>query len=1124
MIRSLAILWLTCLSLTSFAQEQKTITGTLRDEASGNSIPSGTVSVKGTKLAVGTDVNGSFRIRTSTNNPTLIFTSVGYEPKQVEYTGTDALNITLKSKNAALTEVVVTAFGTRQSTSKLPYASQQINGAELAKAPSPNVLNSLQGKLSGVRIDQGTGGAGSSSRIRIRGNTSLSGNQSPLFVIDGVLLKPEVTGPETWSDNNNVDFGNILKNINEDDIESVSVLKGSAASALYGSGAQNGVILITTKKGRGGNGLGVSFNVTQMWDKAYKGPDLQYEFGGGISPTFQKDASGNDILDPDWSPYYDFGPKLDGHTIKDLDGRLRPWSPYKVIDYFQTGSQTNYNVAMQGGTDRSSFRASYSKNITDGIIPNGAKFDRDNFSIRGTQKIGKIFDIDATITYTQTKNKNPIRQVSNYNPIFRFNYYRANSIDWNYWINNYTDKANGGQITGANDPYGLGLFLWSTYNNNQSSAEDNLRANVDVTTHITPWLTLLTRGNLSNYNTKNEKQFLGNGANYTNGYYGLYINDRKSYRFQGLLTASKQITADFQGSITVGAETNKDQRNDIIDMETTGGLNPSNPFYFNLNNGINPPRFAPGHAIYNPAKLTNAMYTYGDITWRDLLTLTYSVRKDYNSTLILANGTGDYSFVYPSVGGSFVFSKLLKDKAAFSFLSFGQLRGSYGVTGKDYDPWKLNQVGNYAIGGTDEVVNNGAGTTTVPHIGFTSATLPNKNLKNEKTKEYEFGANLRFFDNRLGVDFTYYNKNTYNQILELPVSPEIGANTALFNVGQIRNNGIEILLNAVPVRTKDFSWNFNMNFTRNHNTVVSLADGVTSRDLLDAFGNDVRAIAQPDKEYGAVYSKFSFAYYQARDANGNPIDNPSNGKRVIGSPPNGSNGYSFLRSGDYTPGLVQDKYLGSIMEKFLAGTYQTFRYKDFSLNVQIDAKVGGLMASGTHQYGSSNGAFSFTLPGRDKDHGGIEYTDANGNKQQDGIIPDGVFADGITSTNGTDLGGMSWKEAFDKGLVAPKPAWQYYEDLTQWSSGIREFSVFENSWVALREVSFGYNLPKSVASKIKVNNLRVTLIGRNLTYIWKNAKGGINPEGLSSNGPAAFAEYGGVPYVRNLGFSINADF
>lgn len=1108
-------------SFSCFAQEQKAITGTLRDETTGNPIPSATVSIKGTKSATTTNASGYFRLRTSVANPTLIITSIGYEAKQLDYTGSDPIAVSLASKNSALTEVVVTAFGSQQATSKLAYASQQIGAKELATAPSPNVLNSLQGKLSGVRIDQGTGGAGSSSRIRIRGNTSLSGNQSPLFVIDGVLLKPDVTGPETWSDNNNVDFGNILKNINEDDIQSVSVLKGSAASALYGSGAQNGVVLITTKKGRVAKGLGVSVGITQMWDDAYKGPDLQYEYGGGISTTFAKDAAGNNILDPAVSPYYDFGPKFEGQTIKDLDGRMRTWQPYKVIDYFQTGSQSDYNVALQAGTDRSSFRASYSKNITNGIIPNGAKFDRDNFSVRATQKIGNIFDIDASITYAESKNKNPVRQVSNFNPIFRFNYYRANSIDWDYWINNYQDKVNGGRISGSNDPYGLGAYLWTTYQNNQASNEDNLRANVDLTTHITPWLSLLTRGNISNYNTKIEKKFLGDGANFTNGYYGLNTSRYKSYRLQGLLTATKQLSGDIQGSITLGAETNKDQIGDLINANTNGGLSTTNPYFYSLGNSVNKADITQG---YRPARLTDAIYTYGDVTWKDMLTLSYSVRKDYNSSLTLANGTGDYSFVYPSVGASFVFSKLLEDKPQFNFLSFGQLRASYGVTGKDYDPWKLNQVGNYKIGGTSEIVNSGLGVTTLPFAGFTSSVLPNKNLKNEKTKEYEVGTNLRFFANRLGIDVTYYNKNTFNQILELPVPQEIGGNSALFNVGQIRNEGIEILLNATPVSTKDFSWNFNVNFTRNHNTVVSLATGVSSYDLLDAFGNDVRALAEPGKQYGAVYSTYAFAAYQARDANGNAIDDPRNGQRVLGTAPNGSNDYTFLRSKDYDQGLVKDKYLGTIMEKFLAGTYQTFRYKDFSLNVQIDAKVGGLMASGTHQYGSSNGAFAFTLPGRDAAHGGLSYTDANGEKKDDGIIPEGIFQNGVTSPNGTDLSGMSWQQAYDQGLIKPKPAWQYYEDLTQWSSGIREYSVFDNSWVSLREVSVGYNLPKTLSSKLKVNNLRVNIIGRNLAYIWKNAKGGINPEGLSSNQPAAFAEYGGIPYVRNVGFSVNADF
>lgn len=1104
------------------AQGKKTITGTVYDSLN-KGLPDVSVHVKNSKTGAVTDAQGNFRIAAGAGD-VLQFSSIGYEAQEVAVGNSSNVSVTLKSASNSLNEVVVTGFGSRTNTRKLSYATQEIKATELQTAPSPNVLNSLQGKLAGVRIDQGTGGAGSSSRIRIRGNTSLTGNQSPLFVIDGVLIKPGISGPESWSDNNNVDFGNILKNINEDDIESISVLKGSAASALYGSGAQNGVILITTKKGTG-RGLGVSVNITGMWDKAYKTPDFQTEYGGGISPTFEKDADGNNILDPDWSPYYNFGPKIDPNVmVKDLDGHMRPWKNYDFLDFFQTGGQQNYNVALTGATENSSIRASFSKNISTGLIPNGSKLDRNTFTVRGTQKLGKIFNVDVSATYAQSKNTNPTREVSNYNPLFRFTYYRANTTDWNYYLKNYMDTVNGGQVQGAADPYGVNTFLWTTFQNNQYSYDDNLRANIDFTTYIRPWLTLLTRANLNNYDVRIEKKFLGSGAGYANGYYYVQNSQTRNYRFQALLTASRNLTDDLTGSLTLGAEKNKDKLGMVLTQNTNGGLSTNNPFFFNLSNSVNPISTTQS---YSPSRLTNAIYAYGDFTWRNMLTLNYSVRQDYNSTLTYADGTGKYTFVYPSVGASFIFTELLKNSSALDFLSYGQLRASYGITGKDYDPFALNQIGNYNLQGADEIVGPDGSVTTIPHAGFTNLTLPNKDFKNEKTKEIEIGANLKFFNNRLGIDVSYYNKNTYNQILALTIPAETGGNNAIFNVGQVRNQGLEILLNATPIQRTNFSWNFIANFSTNKNTIISLAPGIAQYNLLTAFGADVRAIAEPGKQYGAVYSGYSFAYYQATDGDGKPIDDPNNGKKVIGNAPNGSDGLTFLRAQDYGPGLVHDKYLGTIMEKFIAGTYQTFTYKDFTLGFQVDAKVGGLMASGTHQYGGSNGSFTYSLPGRDAAHGGIEYTDDQGVVQHDGIIPDGVFGQGVTANvNGQtiDLAGLTWQEAYESGYVKPKPAWQYYEDLTQWSSGIREYSVFDNSWVALREVAIGYNLPKKISSKLKMNNLRVNLIGRNLTYIWKNAKGGINPEGLSSNNAAAFAEYGGLPYVRSLGFSLNANF
>ncbi|HET7899502.1 MAG TPA: hypothetical protein VFL47_17565, partial [Flavisolibacter sp.] len=380
--------------------------------------------------------------------------------------------------------------------------------------------------------------------------------------------------------------------------------------------------------------------------------------------------------------------------------------------------------------------------------------------------------------------------------------------------------------------------------------------------------------------------------------------------------------------------------------------------------------------------------------------------------------------------------------------------------------------------------------------------------------------------NRLAFDVSYYKKNTFNQILPLSIPVEGGASGRIVQAGNIQNQGVELLVTAVPIRSKNFTWNAIVNFTRNRNKIIELYPGVPSYDLELAFGADVVAKAIEGKEYGIVETGYGYATYQAKDANGKPIAHPNNGMKVIGSAPNGVTGgaYTFMRSQDYDG---SKKQLGTIMEKYLLSTTQEFHYKNFNLNVFVDSKIGGLMASATHQYGSANGSFENSLFGRTTESGGVDYTLPNGTVRHDGIIPDGVLNDGITVNSGgqnVNLGGMTYAEAVSKGLLKPIPAYVYYENLSQWSSGIREYSIFENSWVALREVSVGYNLPSSIVNKIRFTSLRVSLIGRNLGYLYKTAKDGINPEGIYTNRASGFAEYGGWPYVRSLGFNVNATF
>ncbi len=1126
------------------AQEKKTILGTVQD-STGLGIPGVSVSLTGTKSGVVSDAQGNFKISVPLSATSLKVSSIGYAIEEVPIGSNNSVLVTLHSVDKALSEVVVTGFGARKDTRKLSYSVTEVKGSELTKTNNANIVDALQGKVAGVYIAQGAGGPSSSAKIRIRGNSRLDPNTQPLVVIDGVIITPGTSGADSWGVTQ--DFGNIIKDLNPDDYESITVLKGAAASALYGSKALNGVLLITTKKGTARKGLGVSVAHNESYDKAYKGPDFQNEYGGGISTKFATDAQGNRVVDPSASAYNDpdgafsFGPKFDGKPVKDLDGRIVPWVANKPLDFFQTGKYINTNVAVEGGTDRSTFRFSYSNLYNSSVVPDNY-LKRNSFSLRATQKISKFINLDATVNYTTNKILNPINQGGNNSPLFAFTYLAPRNADLNYYRTHYIDSANGGlrnfRTNYTNDPYFLASTYWSFFANQVTRTENNFLANVDVTAAITPFLNLLVRSNINTYSDNTQSKnpgylpgFTGEGKALFNTVpnYQIDQNNYKNIREQLLLTFSKDLNKDFNLNATIGGEVQRSFGGIFSRAFTNGGL--TTPGIYTLSNSINAPtiyinNLNQGAPVTIRKTITTSDYFYGDLSWKNMLTLNFSVRNDLSSALTYADGHGDYSYVYPSVGLAWVFTELPYFKNSNSIISFGKLRASLGYTGYPATPWVTNQTGNYGLTGTFN--NNGTNNQQV--YTFNGSTLPNSNLKNELNREFEFGTDIRFFNNRLGFDIAYYKKNTFNQIISLPASVESGVSSKLINAGNIQNQGIEVLLTATPIKTRNFNWNTTVSYTRNRNKIISLAPGVNSYQLELAFGADVVAEAIPGSTYGTVLSGSAFATYQAKDASGNNISNPNNGKRVIGSPPlrdyeaGGGQYYTFLRSQDYDG---SQKTLGNIMEKYLFATTQEFDYKAFNLSFQIDGKIGGLMASATDQYGGQSGAFKSSLFGRDAEHGGVTYTDASGVKHDDGIIPDGVLNTDISVTSGgqtVNLGGMTYADAVSKGYLKPIPAYAYHYNLTTWASGIRAYSVFENSWVALRQVSVGYNLPSSISKKLSVNNLRVSLIGRNIGYLYKTAKDGINPEGTYNNDASGFAEYGGLPYVRSLGFSINANF
>ncbi len=1088
----LLLIFLFTTSLSAWAQTGS-LSGTVQDNK-GAAVPGASVVVKGTNTGTTSDSEGKFRLNVTQANPTLVVSAIGYLRQEVAVANQTVITITLQEDAKALTEVIVTGFGIKQEARKLSYAAQEAKGLDLQRANSANLVNALQGKIAGVQIDQGSGGPMSSSRIRIRGNASLNSNTQPLFVIDGVLVRPGTTGADSWGAAQ--DFGNIMKNFNADNVESMSVLKGAAASALYGSEALNGVVLITTKQGRQQKGLGVNFNHTTSLETAYRFVDVQNEYGAGISPNFAKGADGVDQVVNNTSSWpYSFGPKLDGRMVRDLDGRMVPWVANNPLDFFQTGKFINNNLSVEGANERGSFRASYSNLYNTTIMPGGAEMKRNNFNVRATQKLGKVFNLDVSADYTINDNLNPIRQGGTFNPVFRFVYGRPRSFDIDYWVNNYESPTGGRKVNTA-DPYNISPFLWQTFHYNTTRNERVFRGNIDVNMNFTPWLTGLLRANLQNEQYNTENKFEGDMQGF-NGEYSEFSLSNNQSRIQGVLTLNRDLSSSVHLNLSAGGETNRVLGGRDYRVTTNGGLRL--PGVFALSNSVNT---LIGSGVLNPSSRKDAMYAYGDVSFKDQLFVNFTARQEFSSTLKYANGAGRKDYFYPSLGVAWDFTQTFKNLA--NTLSFGKLRASYGFTGSDIDPWTLNRDGFYSAGSIFNSING-----QIQRYGFRDNILANPNIRSRRAREWEVGADVRFFDNRLTLDVAVYNKLTTNEMFRLPVAQESGTTSRTINGGRILNRGVEFILSGTPIKNKDFQWTTSFNFSRNRNKILELADGIDTYELSLAFGADVRSVAKAGGDYGTIVSTYAYA----RDPQG---------RKLIGAASGTNGGYlTYLRSGAAGQG---SKELGTMMENFLLSNVNTLRYKNFSATFQLDSKIGGVMASSTHAYGSAFGSFKNSLPGRDAEHGGIAFTDNQGVQRNDGIIPDGVLAAGVkANVDGVqvDLGGMTYQEAVDKGYLKPIPAYAYYDNLSNWGSGIREYSVFENSWVAVREASIGYDVPSALLNRIKVQSLRVSIVGRNLGYLYRTAKDGINPQGLLSNRAGEFAEYGGLPFSRNIGVSVN---
>ncbi len=1118
-------------TLAGFGQQRRTITGTLQDNK-GVPVSGASVVEKGTPNGTTSGADGAFTLSVL-NNAVLTISAIGFETQDVN-TGTNAsVSVVLNPASTELGGVVVTALGVAKQRRELGYSVTELKGSEVARTNEINPINALQGKVAGVQIDQGAGGLFGNSKIVIRGNSTLGTNNQPIFVVDGVIMDNGTFG------GTGRDFGNDFKNLNPEDFASVSVLKGSAAAALYGSRAINGVVLITTKKGSSGKGMGVSVTQSVNVSDPYAGPDFQNEFGGGTVGAFftdnrepnykPEDAWRTKVfpIDPLTGEAYidrqiyreleNWGPRMLGQEVRNYDGTMTRYvaQPNNFLDAFETGIGSNTNIALDGATEKSTFRLSYNHNQGKGVVPTN-KFTKNAFDVRATHQLTKTITIDASAAYSNFAGENPPRlggldAFASYNFGKLFTWMLPRNYDTKYWRRkeNYTSILGGApQLNDPNEPNKApeSRFWFNLYENKYLQNEQLLRGRINVTANLTSWAKLIVEGNINNVYIKKENKELGELQNFAGGLYGIGFEQKKSNFMKAMLMMNKDFNDDFSVSGYVGAEQQRFE-NTFSYNETRGGLNyPGNYFITNSRE----PGFV--EAGISSSKKFNSLYASADFGWRNMVFLQATWRGDWSSALTYSDGSGNNFFNYPALSASWIFTDAFKSLP--SFISYGKLRGNIAWLGADTDPFTINP--GFAFNGFNRA-NGGS----VPTSTFNSSFVLQENLQPSRKFSRELGLEMRFLKSRVGFDFTYYQDNTKNQILPIDAPFESGATSILINAGNIQNKGIEISIDATPVSTSNFRWNTAVNYSRNRNKIIELYPGRTEYQLPGTDVGEISSWAVVGGSYGALRTLIQSTPYQAKDGSGNNISDPKNGLPIL-------TWRSDARAAFPARSNVWQN-VGDMNAKFRGGWDNTFTFKNFSLNILIDAKIGGDFALMSYRQGTHSGVFPNSIFGRDAQSGGITFTSKYDNQTyDDGRIVEGVFAPGqmITQPDGSqvNVGGMSFKEAYDAGYVEPTHTPQFFYRYGSSSTGVSDFWVLENSWISLRQVALSYNFPKTLTQRLKLNNLSFAVIGRDLLYLYQTLPYNFNPASNSSNNTAFSGENGFLPKTRNITFTLRTTF
>ncbi|MBW6489907.1 MAG: SusC/RagA family TonB-linked outer membrane protein [Lentimicrobium sp.] len=1069
---------------------QITVSGTVTSSEDGKGIPGATVLVKGTTVGVITDIDGKYSLGVPASGRSLVFSFVGMKAKEVMIAGQRTIDVTLDPDVMDIEGVVVTALGISRDKKSLGYAVENVSGEDLAKVRSNNVLGSLSGRVSGVQITTSSGQMGGGARLQVRGATSITGNNQPLYVVDGIPLDNSdfsygATGRGGY------DLGNVATDINADDIEDISILKGASATALYGSRAANGVVLITTKKAKiGRQTIGVSVNSSVTFENVSIYPKYQKLYGGGL--IYGDDEGGLDgfltaeiggqtyrladyATDESWGPAYN--PDImvlqwnafDQEADPDNYLKATPWV-YPKNDYttfFNTAVGYQNNVQITGGNEKNAFRLSYTNLDYKGLYPN-SEMQRNNVSFGGSSKMHK--NVDAWVNANYVKNDATGRPETGYgdrNPVQKMWQWIHTSVDYED-MKNYLNP-DGSQRTwnrvAWDDPTPMYTDnpYWSAYKNFQSDQRDRLFGNAGVNVVLLPWLKVTGRTGIDFYVLRmQERMAIGSQAQ------SEYFEDVRTVserNMESFFTIAKRFADDHIGLNAILGANRMDRMTERSGGITNGGL--VIPELFTLQNSLN----AATAYDNTTKKRINSMYANASFDYNYMLYLDAAIRNDHSSTLAGDNR----SYFYPSVSMSFILSEIeaLRDN---SFLSFAKLRAGYAEVGNDTDPYEL--LTYYTTGvpfGSNPMLN-------VP------TSLPaGLDLMAERTKSWEVGTELKFLQNRFGVELSLYNKQTINQIVPIQVSGTTGVASFKINTGSMTNKGFEALITGTPVKMKNFRWDVIVNFATLNNTVDELSDDFDLKYLsLQNAPFRVQIGAFVGETYPIIYGT-DFVY----DNDGNKI---------------------IRTNGQYASTPI--KPLGKVTPDFNGGITNTLTYKGFDFSFLIDMQRGGHMYYLSHVWGMYSGILEETAKLNDK---GINIREAvadGGGIRLEGVIGNYDAANGYVYL---DASGAVVETAVPNEKYVSGVSWaaRHY-------NGPDAQNVFSTDYFKLREVRFGYTIPERYTGPIK--SLRASVFGRNL-LTWGQENQHFDPEYLQMAGSnAQGAEGGYLPSTRTWGFGLSFNF